>query len=47
MMKLQLGITIQEALAQLRATAYSEQRSIDEIAADVVARRRRFSKEDL
>lgn len=47
MMMLQLSISIQEALAQLRATAYSEQRSIDEIAADVVERRRRFSKEDL
>lgn len=47
MVKVQVGGTIQQALAQLRATAYSEQRPIDEVAVDVVERKRRFSKGDL
>jgi hypothetical protein len=46
MMRVQLGVHIQEALIRLRATAFAEQRSINELAGDVVADRRRFTKED-
>jgi len=47
MMRIQLGVDIQEALIRLRATAFAEQRSINELAGDVVANRRRFTKEDV
>ncbi len=46
MMTQQLGITIEEALLHLRATAFAESVSVDKLAADVVSRRRRMSKED-
>jgi len=46
MMSQQLDIRIEVAMVKLRATAFSEGRSIDELAADVVARRRRFTEED-
>lgn len=38
----QLGISVTEALIRLRAHAFSSNRSIDEIAEDIVARRLRF-----
>jgi len=41
----QTDTDISTALARLRATAYSEGVSINDLAADVVARRRRFPKE--
>lgn len=46
MVSQQLRIDVDQALLKLRAAAYSEERSIDSLAADVVARRRRFTQED-
>jgi GAF domain/ANTAR domain len=46
MLTQQLGVTVDEALVQLRATAFTEERSVDQIADDVVHRRRRFVKEE-
>ena len=46
MMAVQLGVSIAEALTRLRATAYAQDRSINDVAADVVQRRLRFSRED-
>ena len=45
MVKVQLDTTIEIALARLRATAFSEDTPINDLAADVVSGRRRFSKE--
>ncbi|MDV9171057.1 ANTAR domain-containing protein, partial [Streptomyces sp. W16] len=42
MISAQLDVSIQEALLRLRAHAYSSERPLGEIAADVVARRLRF-----
>jgi len=41
----QLDSSIEEAMVRLRATAFAEGMSIDELAADVVNGRRRISKE--
>jgi hypothetical protein len=41
----QLGVSATEALARMRAYAFAEQRSLGEIAGDVVARRLRFSRD--
>lgn len=46
MVMAQTGTSISAALATLRATAFSEGVSINDLAADVVARRRRFTKEE-
>lgn len=46
MISQQLDILVEEALVKLRASAFSNNRSIDELAADVVGRRRRFTEED-
>jgi hypothetical protein len=46
MVMAQTATTITGALARLRATAFSEGVSINDLAADVVAGRRRFSKEE-
>ena len=46
MISQQLGVSVDESLVKLRAVAFSEARPIDELAADVVARRRRFTEED-
>ena len=46
MLTQQLGVPVDEALAQLRAAAFAEGRSVDQIADDVVHRRRRFAKEE-
>jgi len=43
MISVQLGISVTDALATLRARAYAEARPISEIAADVVARRLSFT----
>ncbi len=43
----QLDLSIDEALLRMRAIAYSEGRSVDELAGAIVGRRRRLSKEDL
>lgn len=46
MVMAQTNTNIASALARLRATAFSEGVLINDLAADVVARRRRFSKEE-
>jgi hypothetical protein len=43
MISVQLNVSLAEALVRLRAHAYARERPIAEIAADVVARRLRFS----
>ncbi|MFG2777567.1 ANTAR domain-containing protein [Streptomyces prunicolor] len=45
MISVQLGVPIQEALLRLRAHAYGSERTLGEVAADVVARRLRFGDE--
>lgn len=42
MVMVQLGISLAEAMARLRAYAYAENRSLADVARDVVARRLRF-----
>lgn len=43
MLTVQLGVSIEEALVRLRAYAYAQGRRLADVAADVVARRLRFS----
>jgi hypothetical protein len=47
MVMVQAGTNITSALARLRATAFGEGIPINDLAADVVTGRRRFSKEEL
>jgi hypothetical protein len=42
MVMVQLGISIGEAMARMRAYAYAENRRLGEVASDIVARRLRF-----
>ncbi|MYV54497.1 ANTAR domain-containing protein [Streptomyces sp. SID3212] len=42
MISVQLGVELAEALVRLRAFAYSSERTLSEVAADVVARKLRF-----
>jgi hypothetical protein len=42
MVAVQLGVSIQDAIDRLRATAYAENASLNEVARDVVTRARRF-----
>ncbi len=42
MISVQAGVPVEDALAQLRARAFATGRDLDEVAADVVARRLRF-----
>jgi hypothetical protein len=42
MVMVQLGITIGEAMARMRAYAYAENRRLGEVARDIVARQLRF-----
>jgi GAF domain-containing protein len=46
MVMVQTGGTIDDALLMLRASAYGEGRSINDLAADVLAGRRRYDKEE-
>jgi hypothetical protein len=46
MVAIQLGVSLAEALARLRAYAYAADRPVNEVAADVVALRLRFRTED-
>ena len=46
MVMVQMGGTIEDALLTLRASAYGEGRSVNDLAADVVAGRRRFHEEE-
>jgi hypothetical protein len=41
----QLGSSIEEAMVRLRAAAFAEDRTVNELALDVVNHRRRLSKE--
>jgi hypothetical protein len=42
MVTVQLGVTLADALARIRARAYSDNRPLREIARDIVARRLRL-----
>jgi AmiR/NasT family two-component response regulator len=42
MLTVQLGVSITEAFARLRAYAYSEDRRLADVASDIVARRLRL-----
>jgi hypothetical protein len=46
MVMVQMGGTIEDALLTLRASAYGEGRSVNDLAADVLAGRRRYQKEE-
>ena len=46
MVMVQLDVGVEEALVRLRSTAYAEGRSINDLAADLVAGRRRLTRED-
>ncbi len=46
MVMVQLGVSIDEALLRIRAASYADGQSADELADDIVARRRRLSKEE-
>jgi GAF domain-containing protein len=46
MVSVQAGVSIQQALLLLRARAFSSERSLADVATDVVQRRLRFSTED-
>jgi hypothetical protein len=46
MVTVQAGVSIEEALVRLRATAYAQGRSIDDVADDVVRGRLRLAEED-
>jgi hypothetical protein len=46
MISVQLGVGVAEAFSRLRARAFAQGRPLSELAADVVARRRRFDPED-
>jgi hypothetical protein len=46
MISMQLGAGLAEALARLRARAYAQDRSVAQVADDVVARRVRFEEPD-
>jgi hypothetical protein len=47
MISVQLDVSLAEALVRLRAHAYAQERPLAEVAADVVARRLRFSGQNL
>lgn len=47
MVKLQAGVTIEEAFLMLRARAFADGRPVADVAKDVVERRLRFPEEDL
>jgi GAF domain/ANTAR domain len=45
MVMVQLGVTLAEALARIRAFAYAEDRHLSDVAADIVGRRLRFDRD--
>jgi AmiR/NasT family two-component response regulator len=45
MVMVQLGVSLADALARIRAHAYATNRPLREVAADIVARRLRFDPE--
>jgi hypothetical protein len=46
MISVQLGVTIGEAFARLRARAFADDRALSELATDVITRRIRFTRDD-
>ena len=46
MAMVQLGTSLPEALVRLRATAFAEGISINDLATDLVSRRRRLAREE-
>jgi hypothetical protein len=46
MISVQLGVSLADALVRLRARAYADDRLINDVADDVVARRMRFDLSD-
>ena len=46
MISVQAGVPVEDALARLRAYAFATERDLDDVAADVVARRLRFDELD-
>lgn len=46
MISVQLGLPMADAFARLRARAFADQRTLTELAADVVARRQHFNRPD-
>ncbi len=46
MVMMQLGTSVDEAFVRLRAAAFAEATTLDDVAASVIERRRRFTKED-
>ena len=46
MVMMQLDVPIDQALLRMRATAYAEGLTVDELADAIVERRRRLSKEE-
>jgi hypothetical protein len=46
MVMIQLGVTLGEALIAMRAYAFAENRRLDQVASDVVARRLRFDQDN-
>ena len=45
MVMVQLGVSLGEALARIRAHAYAQDRRLDDVARDIVARRLRFDQD--
>ncbi len=46
MAMVQLGLPIDQALLRMRSVAFAEGRSVDELADEILNRRRRLSQED-
>ena len=46
MVTVQLGVSIDEALLRIRSSAYAEGTTADQLADDIVSRRRRLSKDE-
>jgi hypothetical protein len=46
MVTVQLDLPIDQALVRMRATAFAEGQTVDQLAEDIVSRRRRLSEED-
>jgi AmiR/NasT family two-component response regulator len=46
MMKVQLGVSMKQAFVRLQAYAFAQGRPLSDVAADVVAGRLRFDRED-
>jgi hypothetical protein len=47
MVVVQLGVSLGDAMARIRAYAYTEDRRLSEVASDIVARRLHFDSDHL